>query len=304
MKKLLLAIVMTVSAGAAEVDRVAPHVFHSSFWISLHERLRHEVRTAETHALTNDEAWKEALAVYRKEIGTRSAVFDMDLIGLTHKIAKTADDATPKEIPEAVAAALVRAAPAYRAKLWPDDDRANRFWIAVAAAQLRDAGEEIMTGVARVYGTNWPKELHVDVVPYAEENGANTTNDWPFAHTAINSRSAGYQGFAALEMLVHEPMHHIDFPLQKRINELAKELGVSQPRGLSHVILFFTAGELTKRALIRRGVTDYKPAGYAFDVYARAWPKFIGPVEAHWMAVLDGKATRDEALRKILAALK
>ncbi|MFP5246374.1 MAG: hypothetical protein ACLGH0_06735, partial [Thermoanaerobaculia bacterium] len=65
---------------AAEVARTGTHVFHSSFWINLHERLRHEARAKEpaAHGLSKEQQalWDEALAFYKSDVLPKHPIFD------------------------------------------------------------------------------------------------------------------------------------------------------------------------------------------------------------------------------------
>ncbi|HVE73109.1 MAG TPA: hypothetical protein VNI54_17210 [Thermoanaerobaculia bacterium] len=302
MKITLLLLLLTVPLRATEIGRAGAHVFHSSFWLNLHERLRHEAvqKTPAEHAFTGAElsAWRQALEIYRADVGTKSPVFDRPLALVWHTLSETPDGATPKGIPPRIAEALRIAAPAYRAKLWKQDDAANRFWTSVAVTLLREAGPEVAAGIARVYGVTWMKRIDVEVAPYCDEHGAAT----PEVHkgkylTVVSSRDPGYQEFHALEMMFHEPMHHFDF--YQEIEMAAGGPGAKTPRNLSHALLFYTAGEITRRALSNRGVV-YEPN--SDEVLGRAWPHFIEPIDQHWKPVIDGRSTRAEALKAILAA--
>jgi hypothetical protein len=89
--------------------------------------------------------------------------------------------------------------------------------------------------------------------------------------------------------------------MQAQISAVAKELSVRPPRAFSHALLFYTTGEAARRALAARGST-YKPVAQL--VGERAWPKLLPLLDEHWRAYLDGKISRDEALRRILLASK
>jgi hypothetical protein len=67
---------------------------------------------------------------------------------------------------------------------------------------------------------------------------------------------------------------------------------------LWHAILFYTSGELTRRALARRGVSEYRP--FILDMYEGPFRGFRQSLETHWQAYLDGKLSREAALRQIL----
>jgi hypothetical protein len=71
---------------------------------------------------------------------------------------------------------------------------------------------------------------------------------------------------------------------------------------LWHAILFFTSGELTRRSLATRGVSDYKPV--ITNMYDGPFRGFKQPIETHWLAYLDGKVTREAAIKQILIETK
>ena len=278
---------------AAEVARAGAHVFHSSFWISLHERLRHQAvaKEPERHDFSADEqsAWDAAVAAYRNDVPKGSVPFNAELSGVAYALARTGDD-EPKGLPPKVDAALRRAAPVYRARLWPDDDRANRFWIAVHGTMLREAGPEIVAGLEKTFGITWPKSLHIEVTPYADPFDAYSPAPLPdLKLSVISSRAADNQGFAGLDLLFHEPLHHFDEHIATFIPD----------EYLAHGILFYTPGELTRRALARRGVA-YTPYAYTLGIYRRSYQPYIKRLETHWQAYLEGKLARDEAVRRII----
>jgi hypothetical protein len=63
-------------------------------------------------------------------------------------------------------------------------------------------------------------------------------------------------------------------------------------------MLFYTAGELTRRAYARRGIAYTPVIAHRYDGPFRG---LRGPLEQHWQAFLDGKLERDEAVRRVLA---
>jgi hypothetical protein len=71
------------------------------------------------------------------------------------------------------------------------------------------------------------------------------------------------------------------------------------PRGLDHVIIFYTTGELARRRL----GPSYVPYAYKNGVYARAWPKLEPAVREHWQPWLDGKADLPTTLRNLANVL-
>jgi hypothetical protein len=293
-------------ADAQAATQVGRYRLQSNPWVNLHQRLIHEARfqTAPPSALSGDELskWKESVETYRAFLGKRNPVFDQELIGMNAALSATSRQEPPGSIPKAALAALEAAMPLYRAVQWEEDDRANRFWIAIAEPMLASAAEELVDAHAKAYGIPFPKRILVDVSPFAWEFGAYTVGEGESAHAVISSTDPGYQGFAALEMLMHEPSHAIVAPASGAIGSdlarAAKELGIRPYSYLWHAILFYTSGELTRRALARRGVRDYRLS--IAGMYERGFRGFKESLETHWQAYLDGKVSREVAIRQIL----
>ena len=72
-------------------------------------------------------AWEQALTRYGP-ISKRDHVRDMGLIVVNDTLSQVEGDTLPSTIEPAIAAALTRAAPVYRARLWPEHRRANEAW--------------------------------------------------------------------------------------------------------------------------------------------------------------------------------
>src|SRR6185437_10436171 len=107
--------------------------------------------------------------------------------------------------------------------------------------------------------------------------------------TTMSCRDASYQGFRALEILLHESSHAVVNPnngtVAAAISAASKKRSVAVPRDLWHAILFATSSELTRRLLVERGVENFVP--YSEGMFTRAWPKYRQPIETHWFAYLD-----------------
>jgi hypothetical protein len=293
-------------ADVQPATKVGRYRLQSNPWINLQERLSNEIRFKEPPpaALSGDDLlkWKKAVESYRAFLGKRNPIFDADLIRLSAALSATSKSRLPASIPEAASKALEAAMPLYRSAQWEEDDRANRFWIAVAEPMLESAAEELAEAHAKAYATPFPSHILVDVSALAGEFGGYTVGQGDSAHVIITSTAPGYQGFAALEMLMHEPSHAIvdaeSGAIGSDLTKAAKELGVKPRYNLWHAILFYTSGELTRRALAKRGVSDYKPV--ILNMYERGFQGFKQPLETHWQAYLDGKVSREEAIRQIL----
>lgn len=293
-------------ADPQPVTKVGRYLLQSNPWVNLNERLFYEVRFkgATPAALSGEELvrWNKAVEIYRMFLGKRNPIFDNDLIQMNATLSKTSASKLPDSIPKAALTALEAAMPLYRSAQWEEDDRANRFWIAVTEPMLVSAAEELADAHTKAYAVPFPKHILVDVSPFAGEFGGYTVGEGDYAHVVITSTEPGYQGFAALEMLMHEPSHAIVGATSGAIGadliRIAKELGVKPRYNLWHAILFYTSGELTRRALAKRGVSNYQPV--IIGMYERGFSGFRQSLETHWQAYLDGKVSREEAIRQIL----
>src|SRR5262249_23700450 len=156
---------------------------------------------------------------------------------------------------------------------WTADDNASRFFIGYAAALLRDAGSALVRAHETVYRTPWPERVRVYVTPEAGPFGAYTmTGRSGGVITTMSCRDSGYQGFRALERLLHESSHAVVDPTRGTVAEAiaaaAKKHGVKPPPSLWHAILFATSSELTRKLLDGRGVTNFVPSSE--DLFTRA----------------------------------
>jgi hypothetical protein len=293
-------------AGAQSATKVGRYLLQSNPWVNLHQRLLYEARfgTEPPAGLSSEDLarWKKAVEMYRVFLSKRNPIVDEELKQLNATLSKTSTPELPKSIPDAASAALKIAMPLYRSAQWEQDDRVNRFWISVAEPLLASAGEELAEAHAKVYGMPFPTHIRVDVSLFAWEFGAYTVPDGESAHVVISSTDPANLGFAALEALMHEPSHVIvdsnSGAIGADLTRIAKELGVRPRYNLWHAILFYTAGELTRRALAKRGVGNYHPI--ILLMYERGFSGFQQPLETHWQAYLDGKVSREAAIRQIL----
>jgi hypothetical protein len=299
-------------AYAARVVTVAPWELHSSFWMSLHQRLMDDATRAAPRSLTGispreAKDWKASVDAYRAAGGRGDITFAKPMEITSDVLTQVADDASELVAEAPLREALVRAAPIYRAHGWQDDDRAARFFIGYAAAMLSDAGAELVRRHEAVYHVTWPKRIRVYITPVAGPYGAYTFKGIAAGGfiTTMSCRDSGYQGLRALEMLLHESSHGVVGPnrgtVADAISKAAKAHGVAVPSGLWHAILFATSSELTRQALAERGVTDFVPSSE--DLFTRVWPKYRKPIEEHWIAYVNGKGTLEKALDSVVAAI-
>jgi hypothetical protein len=80
------------------------------------------------------------------------------------------------------------------------------------------------------------------------------------------------------------------------LREHARAEGKVVPRGLSHVLIFFTAGDA-----VRRTIPGHVPYAEAHGIYDRGWQSLHAAVVDIWKPYLDGRGTREEALRTLVS---
>jgi hypothetical protein len=144
--------------------------------------------------------------------------------------------------------------------------------------------------------------MDVDVSVQAGPFGAYTISGPP-THVVISSADPRYGGLSALEMLFHEASHAWDQVVMDGIGRAATAQRKAPPRQLWHAVLFFTAGELTRRELERAGDEDYVEHALRNGVYDRACGGCRALLAKHWGPRLDGRASIDEALAALVAEL-
>ncbi len=291
----------------AKSSPASRYQLQSRFWLGLHQTL---TEAAQRGAVPNPGAdaherqlWESAVAVYRQRFGNRNPVFDDELVAINDSLSGVEDLAQPPAGLGAVGDALQQVADVYRRRQWPADELASRFWMAVAGAMIDQAGEELVAAHERVYGVTYPAHVTVDVSPYGGEFGAYTTSRHGFVHTTVSTHDPAYQGYWGLEMMLHEASHAVvgdsSGAVGPEIAAAARALDRRPPPGLWHAVLFYTSGDLTRRALLRRGI-DYRP--FIEEMYKRTFKSFREPLATHWQGYLDGKLSRAEAIRRLVEA--
>jgi len=313
MKRLLLGVLVAASAcvTTAPGPATAPvlFTFHSNLWVNLHHFARAAGRglPVDTDWSPGERAtWDSGVAFYRQHYSNRDLLFDDGMIAIKSALraeegqatlSATADSALPADL----RGVLETLAPIYRAHWWPADDAANRAWIAAVRPLVARDGARLATRVSAAYGETWPAiPVPVDLSVQAGPVGAYTTS-MPTA-TTLSGTDPGYQGLAALEMLFHEASHQWGRRLQTAIAAASETHHKTVPPQLWHAVLFYNAGELTRRTLAEDGISDYVEYATKQGVY----PHLCGEgcrerVAAAWDPHLAGRATIAEALDALVA---
>lgn len=308
------------------VQPAHPFQFHvGDSWLSLHQFLyalgMHEAglptRTRRAVVGAPDEVarhlgqlsageraqWAAAVSYYAKGPSTRDSVFDAGLVRAAEALAALADVTTPEAWPTGAVESEWRAhletvAPVYRRVWWPAHQRANVVRRDAMIPLAARHGPAILSVVERAFGRAWPTAgFPVHLSSYASWAGAYSAGDNLLVVSSLDEGNAGLLG---LETLFHEGMHQWDHESAKSLETAAKTVGIPVPRGLSHALIFATAG-----AAVRRVEPSHTP--YA-DVYG-LWPGLVSPVvksalDEVWQPFLDGRGTREQALAEIMRRVK
>ncbi len=295
--------------------------FHSAFWVNLHHFLHCRARVAKGLDRGRDSVegaaqdagaidtldpeeragFDEALEWYSDNLAKKDILFDEGLRETTQALVlrESADSPRGPGVGDDVAAALEHAAPAYKKAWWSAHDAGNRAWLKAAEPLLEKEAAGIAAKLAKVYGVEWPVHLRVDLVPWANWAGAYTVNG-PNRVT-LGTRSPGNAELYAIESLFHEASHVMEGPLGDALAASSKKHDVTPPKDLWHVVIFFTAGEL-----VRELHPEHVPYAQKFGLYQRVpgWQAQRALCEEFWSDVIDGKATREDAIDKMVADLK
>jgi hypothetical protein len=282
--------------------------FHSNAWLNLHQFVRLVARGVPAEAQLSEQErvqWAAGVEFY-KPYGQRDVLFDQGMvdIGTALRRAEGKSNLDGIKIDADLKAALERLMPIYQKHWWPEHDRANREWIAAVQPLIDRHGAAISQGLARTYGLSWPTQpIPVDVTVTAGPTGAYTSND-P-TQVTISSSDEGNRGYRALEIVFHESSHGLGlFPvLIQPLNKIAAEQKVTVPPQLWHAVLFYTAGELTRRELKANGIdySEYAGAGLYMNLCGAGCRDKIAE---HWTPHLDGTRSIPDALSALVAAFK
>jgi hypothetical protein len=303
------AVVPVADLEAYRQPAVAPlthFAFHSNLWLDLHYFLRASARGAPVPTgLSAEEArqWEAGVAFY-KRYADRDLLRDDGMVEIKTALRAAEGKFTLDGVvvDAGVKGTLERLMPIYKEHWAGEHDRGNRTWIAEVQLLLERHEAALVQAFARTYESTWPGEpIPVDVSVTAGPNGAYTTG--PPTHVTISSSDEGLQGFAALEMLFHESSHSALSELFTRVRQAAEAQQVAVPPQLWHAVLFYTAGELTRRELESQGV--------AYREYAdqRLYTNLCGTgcrerIVEHWAPRLDGRRSVADALAALVAAFK
>lgn len=330
---LLLTLLLPGCLLAAEQPKPAapPAASHFAFandpWINLHHFLYHwaraeapaqqpgqrgprPVEVAERSRATSltpgeRQAWDAAISYYQRELSRFSLLFDRNMIDLRSQIARISEH--PEALSALPHAKVFEAAMAvYRRHWWPGHEAANRAWIDQALPKLERFEPFMAPRLTEAFGGSFPAEkVRVDICAYSDWSGAYTTGVPP--HIVISSKAPELQDFHALEIVFHEVSHidGIESPLHAVLERGFAKHGGEPPENLWHVLIFYTAGELTNEALRSQKLPEIVPYPERTGMYRRfpVWIEYRKALDQHWEEFLAGRSDRETAIDRIAREL-
>jgi hypothetical protein len=321
-----------------EAESVAPapvFEFHSGFWVNLHHFLYRQGRIlraglggeqaepeipsrykalASIEEMTAEQrhAWQAAVEVYALSWSSRDLLLNNQMVLINDRLAELEDcpDLEGKSAVECTSgiakdlvAALDEAAPIYRQRWWPEQDRINRAWIAALIPQVRGMGGNLAEQLAETYESKWPARIHVDVVYYAGPQGAYTS--LAPLHLTIATSDSRNQNMNGFETLFYEASHVLARGVQESIDRECRRLQKPIPRDLWHALLLYTTGERIGGApSIPQAKANVAPKrlspGNGNSLYDRGWGDYEPLLERYWQPYLNGRIDLDTAIARLI----
>lgn len=247
-------------------------------------------------------AWSDAVAFYREGLSRRDALFDDEVIRITHALARAGN--APALAGTSIDAELVRvlesAAAVYRRVWWPRHEAACRPVAANLSREVGQHGDSVGAFLARAWRREWPAAaIPVELAPYANWAGAYSTDRFGTL-IVVSCLAEGSTGSLGLESMFHESLHQWDEGMLAAIDSAGHRTGVRAPRNLWHALIFYSAGEAVKHMI---------PSHVPYAVKNGMWTRGGGisgmrpALDAAWRPWLMGRTTFDEAMTALLTAL-
>ena len=256
-------------------------------------------------SLSADEAriWAASVAAYDAARG-RSLLFDAGLRAVREWATGITDLTAVPSADRPLTRAVESALPVFLRWWGPQQDRRHRSWIEAVAPMLDDVEEAVIPRLEAAYGGTWPAgHISVDVMVHANDVGAYSVG----GRVAISSGNRNIVMPHAVDLVFHEASHvdGLEMPLTSAVTEAFRAAGGEAPERLWHDVIFFTTGEVLRRALEERGHAGFRPYAEAAGVYARGerWAVVLPALRRHWLPFLASGSADPVGRRRALEAV-
>jgi hypothetical protein len=296
--------------------------FESSFWLNLHNFLVKEAKRrdgrdddgagalgnlqADTAGLrpldqTERRAWNNALTFYARKIVTDS-MYDGDslVLRINDRLAAAPESSVQTiGLDSTLAAILTDVAPIYRTVWWPIHDAHDQAWIAASRGLVDRYGGCVFPRLQQTYERPWPSTpIMIYATTYASWFGAYTTVETG-PHVTLSTNAIGNQETYALENILHESAHAAEFldASQAVMAADAKKQGSTIESELSHVMLFYTTGEIVSSV-----IPSHVPYAQRFGVWSQnpEMTRLKNVLTVAWKPYLDGRTDLPAALHSVV----
>lgn len=311
----------SVPAGCRSSGFETGFRWRSGFWLNLYGFLHHQAKgrlgihndapaamavvydeSAGGRPLTTSEraAWEDMLARFAPTPWA-TGLKDSLIQQVNNRLAAAANDDTLADVgvDPALRRFLLEAAPLYRAIWWPVHDRRNREWITSVRALLDPHAACLAQVLTADLAAPWPAApIDIDVSVYATWFGAYSTLH-PL-HVTLSSNARGNQGTLGVETVLHETGHALLGVVDSALVATALREHRALPPELSHLVLFFTAGQ---------DVAAVYPAHRPYAQVFRLWDQnttargYRAMLTREWGPYLEGRRTLGEAIAAIVRTL-
>jgi hypothetical protein len=246
------------------------------------------------------DAWSSAVAAYADGLSRKDPVDDEPFAKMIGELARAGDAPTlgRAAVDADARAILERAAPIYRKAWWPAHRAGNEAYAAALTKLVERYGEGIRDFLTAKYELPWPATGYpVHLAAYSVWAGAYST--YGNLLVVATNDGSGMHGLAGLETVFHEAMHQWDDAVATALDAQARKLGTQVPDGLSHSLIFYTAGEA-----VRRAAPEHVPFGEASGRWTRL-AAVRAALDGAWKPYLDGggASTRDNAFGGVIARI-
>jgi len=296
--------------------------FEASFWLNLHNFLVKEAKRREgrqddgagargniqadtigLRALNPIEqhSWDGALRYYAQEILTdRVSGGDSIVIRVNDHLAGAPETSLQTAgLDSALTATLTTVAPVYRAVWWPIHEAHDQQWIAAARGLVDRYGGCVFPRLQEAFKRPWPSTpIVIYASTYASWFGAYTTTVTG-PHITLSTNAIGNQETYALESILHESAHAAEFLDASQATmaaDAAKQGAPIEPQ-LSHVMLFYTTGEIVSSVM-----PSHIPYAERFGLWLQTseMTRLKDALTIAWKPYLAGHSSFEQALDSVV----